>query len=88
MLKDSREGTPPFTFTYLRTSAERDNEILEERTITLVKAIFRPLHPCLTILCRDIHDHTYTITTSEEGTWSTKFIADKWCKFPSAGASK
>lgn len=58
------KGDPPFSFTYQRKQA--------------VDRYSRP-QVLETHTVAGIQGHTYTITTSEEGTWSVIWLQDKWC---------
>ncbi|KAG9019121.1 hypothetical protein FRB90_006189 [Tulasnella sp. 427] len=63
-------GTPPFTFTYQRTELMTS----EKRG--------KPLQVLETHTVSGVTSNTYTISSSQEGTWTVTFIADKFCRYP------
>lgn len=63
-------GTPPFTFTYQRTELMTP----EKRG--------KPLQVLETHTVSGVTSHTYSISSSNEGTWTVTFIADKYCRYP------
>jgi len=64
-------GTPPFTFTYQRTELARPDRR------------GKPLQVMETHTVSGVTGHSYTVSSSSEGTWTVTFIADKYCRYPS-----
>lgn len=58
------DGEPPFSFTYQRTQA--------------VDRFAKP-EVLETHTVTGIEDHSFTVQTAEEGTWSVIWLQDKWC---------
>ncbi|KAK4050941.1 hypothetical protein OIO90_004917 [Microbotryomycetes sp. JL221] len=65
-------GTPPFSFTYSR---RRPQDRYKDKTVLETHTV------------TGITDDTYTIMTSEEGTWSVSYVSDKFCSYPSSSSS-
>lgn len=65
-------GEPPFAFTYQRT-----------------EPVDTHAHPRVleTHTVARVDAHTYTITTTQEGTWSVVWIQDRWCQVSLGEAS-
>jgi len=70
-IRFSFEGEPPFTFTYNR---RRPVDRFKDRTVLESHTV------------AGIQDNTYSIFTSQEGTWDVSYVADKWCAFPERNA--
>ncbi|KAH8930739.1 hypothetical protein BT69DRAFT_1966 [Atractiella rhizophila] len=60
-------GEPPFSFTYNRMAPQDRSR---DKTILESHTV------------SGIDSHTYSIYTSQEGTWTVSFISDKYCAFP------
>ncbi|GAA5994681.1 hypothetical protein JCM5350_007373, partial [Sporobolomyces pararoseus] len=65
-------GTPPFSFTYSRRAPQdRSKDKKVLETHTVT----------------GIEENSYSILTSQEGTYSVSYIADKYCSYPPASKS-
>ncbi|KAG8897050.1 hypothetical protein FRB99_008481 [Tulasnella sp. 403] len=62
-------GTPPFTFTYQRTELPDPSK-------------GKPPQVLETHTVSGVTSRTYSISSSQEGTWTVTFIADKYCRYP------
>ncbi|GAA6009413.1 hypothetical protein JCM11491_003547 [Sporobolomyces phaffii] len=68
----SFSGTAPFAFTYSRRAPQdRSNDKKVLETHTVT----------------GIEENSYSILTSQEGTYSVSYIADKYCSYPPASSS-
>lgn len=84
------EGTPPFSFTYIRTvsdqsststsSAKKTNEHSKMKNYEQGQSGGSRILESKTIT--DIYEYSYSIFTKQEGTWSVTFIQDAFCSFP------
>lgn len=63
----SFEGEPPFTFTYNR---RRPVDRFKDRSVLESHTV------------SGIEEYSYSIFTSQEGTWDVSYVADRWCAFP------
>ncbi|GAA6037947.1 hypothetical protein JCM8097_009503 [Rhodosporidiobolus ruineniae] len=61
------EGTPPFSFTYSRRAPQDRSK---DRTVLETHTV------------TGIQEPQYSILTSQEGTWSVSYVADKYCAYP------
>ncbi|GAA5923031.1 hypothetical protein JCM1841_000288 [Sporobolomyces salmonicolor] len=68
----SFEGTPPFSFTYSRRAPQDRSK---DRKVLETHTV------------TGIEDHSYSIFTSQEGTYSVSYIADAFCSYPPASRS-
>ncbi|GAA5892621.1 hypothetical protein JCM5296_006177 [Sporobolomyces johnsonii] len=68
----SFEGTPPFAFTYSRRAPQDRSK---DRKVLETHTV------------TGIEDKSYSIFTSQEGTYSVSYIADAFCSYPPAARS-
>ncbi|KAA1138326.1 hypothetical protein PGTUg99_030566 [Puccinia graminis f. sp. tritici] len=83
------EGTPPFSFTYIRTvsdesssstsSLKKSSENSKIKNYDNKKGGERILE---SKTITDIYEYSYSIFTKQEGTWSVTFVQDAFCSFP------
>ncbi|KAM0756071.1 hypothetical protein T439DRAFT_296083 [Meredithblackwellia eburnea MCA 4105] len=66
-------GEPPFTFTYSRRHPQ---DRTKDKTVLETHTV------------TGIMENTYSIFTSQEGTWSVSYVSDAHCSFPSATAGR
>lgn len=85
------EGTPPFSFTYIRTISDESKTSAgqnklghqkhhQARTNNNDQSSGERILESKTIT--DIHEYSYSIFTTQEGTWSVTFVQDAFCSFP------
>lgn len=84
------EGTPPFTFTYIRTESEetsifrsiqhKDKDKINRDNRLDDMRDGRRILESKTIT--DILDYKFSIFTNQDGTWEVTFIQDAFCSFP------
>ncbi|BGP14548.1 hypothetical protein JCM10213_001897 [Rhodosporidiobolus nylandii] len=65
-------GTPPFSFTYSRRAPQDRSK---DKTVLETHTV------------TGIQEHSYSIFTAQEGTWSVSYIADAYCSYPPAQKS-
>ncbi|KAJ3044710.1 hypothetical protein HDV00_001114 [Rhizophlyctis rosea] len=70
------EGTPPFSFTWSRTSLEADGKQRKKSR--------QHLDPEEAQTVTDIENFTYRLTTSQEGLFRVISVHDKYCGYPRA----
>ncbi|KAK4053560.1 hypothetical protein OIV83_001728 [Microbotryomycetes sp. JL201] len=66
------KGTPPFSFTYSR---RKPQDRYKDKTVLETHTV------------TGITDYTYSIMTSQEGTWSVSYIADRYCSYPASSTA-
>ncbi|KAH9452712.1 hypothetical protein Pst134EB_016665 [Puccinia striiformis f. sp. tritici] len=81
------EGTPPFSFTYIRTISDESSSSTSTSKKSNgnndnSKSGVSGERILETKTITDIFEHSYSIFTKQEGTWSVTFIQDAFCSFP------
>ncbi|KAM0788621.1 hypothetical protein ACM66B_001740 [Microbotryomycetes sp. NB124-2] len=66
------KGTPPFSFTYSR---RKPQDRYKDKTVLETHTV------------TGITDYSYSVMTSQEGTWSVSYIADRYCSYPSTSTT-